>query len=94
MKKFRFFWEDDDIPDLVEATNFEEISKFDEQPEESKAAEVTSNDNLEEISWTGLITIDNFLSSGKTCFARRKKMVVFCHNILLRIQYKVKWKGW
>jgi len=42
--------EDDDIPDLVEATNFEEISKFDEQPEESKAAEVTSNDNLEEIS--------------------------------------------
>jgi len=41
--------DDDDIPDLVEATNFEEISKFDEQPEESKT-ETPATENLEEIS--------------------------------------------
>jgi len=40
--------DDDDIPDLVEATNFEEIFKFDEQPDESKEAPAT--ENLEEIS--------------------------------------------
>merc|ERR550525_910882 len=35
--------DDDDIPDLVEATNFEEISKFDEVKEETQSAPITEN---------------------------------------------------